>query len=515
MNFTLQIIENMIEYSYKKYFLILIIICSISISLKIFFTPFDFPLESQDALMYLHQAKQISIGNLQGIPTAYGWQSVLSFFFTVFPQETDYDYMNLLRSISIIISTGTIPAVFFFAKKFVDNRFALLAASFFAFDPNLIENSIFGISETLFLFLSILTLNFLFSNNHKLLYVAAIFAGLSLDVRLNGIILIIVTIIVIVTKPNLSSKNQKIFLTIILISISASPFWLQNIESSGNPFGGFIGIIKNAENSPPPSMESKLSQSSINDRFIHGITEEFKHIFRISIPFLVLFVPFGLLTIFSHFNYNNKILFLIIGITLIVSMPIYLRSIEYRNLFLLLPIFSIISVIGLQVILKNNNRKNIFIVLLVAGIILLSWNMLKDRSDYDSLIYSEKDNFGKYLAVNLEGKIMGDYYVEIARNLPNAQLGIVGKEQLQNDQLKLIGFGPPSNSINDLMDFAKKYNITHIIIDDKLDVKSPTLIEIFYDESKFPFLEKIIDSHVEGFNQINVKVFKINFDLLK
>ncbi len=515
MSFLSQLVEDKIENFCKKYYLSLIIICGISISLKIYFTPFSFPLESQDALIFLHQAKQLGQGNFEGIPFNYGWQSVLSFFFTIFPQETDYAYMNLLRILSIVISTTTIPAVYFFAKKFLNNRFSLLAASFFAFDPNLIENSIFGITETLFLLLSVLMLNFLFSKNNRLLFLAAIFAGFTLDVRLNGIILIVILIISVISKPNLSKRGITLIGVIFLISISSSPFFLQNIESTGNPFKSFIGIVENAENSPPPSMESNLAQSSINERLTYGIGEEFKHIFRIAIPYLVLFVPFGLIVIFSHFNYNNKILFLLIVITLLVSIPIYLRSIEYRNLFLLLPIFSVVASIGLQMILKDNNRKNIFLVLLVAGIILLSWNMLRDRSDFNSNIYEERDNFGKFLSSNLQGKLMGDYYVEIAGNLPNAELGTSGKDQLKNNQLTLVGFGPPANSMNELLDFAKKYDVTHIVIDDKFDARSPELIEIFYNESKYSFLEKVIDSEEIGFNQIKVKVFKINYDKLE
>ena len=145
MSTFLENIEDKLDVFSRNYFITILIICTISISLKIYFTPFDFPLESQDALVFLHQAKQLGQGSFEGIPSTYGWQAVLSFFFTIFPQETDYEYMNMLRIISIMISTSTIPVVYFFAKKFVEKRFALLASAFFAFDPNLIENSIFGI----------------------------------------------------------------------------------------------------------------------------------------------------------------------------------------------------------------------------------------------------------------------------------------------------------------------------------------------------------------------------------
>ena len=62
MSSLLQLVEDKIEIFCKKYYLALIIICGVSISLKIYFTPFNFPLESQDALIFLHQAKQLAVG---------------------------------------------------------------------------------------------------------------------------------------------------------------------------------------------------------------------------------------------------------------------------------------------------------------------------------------------------------------------------------------------------------------------------------------------------------------------
>ena len=80
MNIT-QKIENKLEILYSNYFITLTIICLVSLTLRLYFTRFEFPLESQDAFLYLIQAQQISNGNFIGLPNNIGWQAFLSIFF--------------------------------------------------------------------------------------------------------------------------------------------------------------------------------------------------------------------------------------------------------------------------------------------------------------------------------------------------------------------------------------------------------------------------------------------------
>lgn len=67
-----------------------------------------------------------------------------------------------MRIVSIAVSIAVVPIVYLTAKQFVENRFTIVAAEFFAIDPNLIENSAFAITEPVFILLAMISLYFAF-----------------------------------------------------------------------------------------------------------------------------------------------------------------------------------------------------------------------------------------------------------------------------------------------------------------------------------------------------------------
>ena len=81
--------ENKLEILYSKHIVSLVIICAIGFFLRLYFTRFDFPLESQDAFLYLVQAQQITQGKFEGLPVTSGWQFFLSLFFRPFSFENN------------------------------------------------------------------------------------------------------------------------------------------------------------------------------------------------------------------------------------------------------------------------------------------------------------------------------------------------------------------------------------------------------------------------------------------
>lgn len=509
-----QKIENKLEILYSNYFLTLTIICLVSIGLRLYFTRFEFPLESQDAFVYLLQAKQISNVNFVGLPNNIGWQTFLSIFFSFFDFKDNFGYMQITRIVSIVIGIITIPLVYFIGKKFLDKKFALLAASFFAFDPNLIENSIFGITETFFIFCSLITIFFVLEGKFKHIIIAGIFSGLAFDIRLNGIVLLFISLSsIFLLKSSSKKKIEKIIIITIMFILAASPFFILNYQTTSNPVGSIFGIQESIEKNIPPSSDPSQLDLKLQDKFFIGILEEIKHIFRIIIPFLALFLPFGLISFISKMEFKEKIMILTIVFSLLVAIPQYILSVEYRNLFLILPIFSIISAVGIQYFIKNKKNQNLFLLFLIIGIILLSGNMLRERSDINLELLKEKEEFGIFVGNSLKGKIMGDLYNEIAHNLPNAKInheGLIG-----NENLSLVGFGPPSKSINDLMIYSKNKKIDYLIIDDKYEKRSPEFVNVYFNEEEYSFLKQIYNSDNEGYKNLHVKIFKINYDKLE
>ena len=84
-----------------------------------------------------------------------GWPSFLSVFFSFIKSNNFLDYVNLQRMLTTVISTLTIIPMYFLAKKFMQKSFAIICSAAFIFSPRLIENSLLGLTEPLFLLLGI------------------------------------------------------------------------------------------------------------------------------------------------------------------------------------------------------------------------------------------------------------------------------------------------------------------------------------------------------------------------
>ena len=141
------------EYSLSKSLYFLLIIFTIGIIIRIYYLPFDLPLVL-DAQNYFWYGNDMSI--LKQIPVEYDahnnlWSSILSVFFSMNSSNNILDFMNIQRILSTVISALTVFPVFFLCKKFFSNKYSLLGASFFIFEPRLIINSLQGITEPIYL----------------------------------------------------------------------------------------------------------------------------------------------------------------------------------------------------------------------------------------------------------------------------------------------------------------------------------------------------------------------------
>ena len=177
--------------------------------------------------------------------------------------------------------------------------------------------------------------------------------------------------------------------------------------------------------------------------------------------------------------------------------------------------FSLIGAFGIQYLMETKPNKNLFLLMIIIGIIFLSANMLRERNDIDLDLLKEKEMFGKFVATSFKGKIMGDLYTQIAHNLPNARIVTDGIGNVRNDDSVLVGFGPPSKTILDLMNYAKQHEITHLVIDDNYEERSPQFVDVYFNEENYPYLKKIFNSDENGYKKLHVKVFEIDYNKLE
>ena len=187
------------------YFILIIII---SLGLKLYTVDFSIPPHSDD-FGYILNAIQYSEGDFfisqKKNP---GWSLFLTPFMSIINSSDFLDYSNFVRVLTITISTITIFPMYVLARKFFNEKYSVIAASLFAFEPHLNYNSGLGLSEPIFILGIILSSIFILQKNHNwYFYLSFLLAGIVWWTRFNGLVMVVILSIVffVVYKP--SSKN--------------------------------------------------------------------------------------------------------------------------------------------------------------------------------------------------------------------------------------------------------------------------------------------------------------------
>ena len=508
-----EFIDDKLEKIQSKTIFSLSIVILLGLAIRLYFTPWDLPTNSSDSFILMIEGVRLSEGDFTSISYRSLWPLFLSGFFSIFKFEDYFGYMTLVRILSITVSLATIPIVYLISKKFVEGKYALIAAILFTIEPNLVENSIFGQTEPLFILLGLASFYLIIQENQRYLLLAFIFAALAFETRINGIVLILLSIIAIMfkIKDQENSRRILIFGIILFLTIIGSTHIIYPIlqDKPIFPFLETVGLTI-LEKQQHYSTYETLGDISSVELIFNAIKNEFSHIIRISIPYLLVFFPIGIIVSLKNIDFKKKMLFSVIIISLIIAIPQYTVSNEFRNLFFLTPFLCVFSVIGIQKLTEKIEIKNLFLILLVGGLILLSANFLRERYDIDEGYFLEKDDFGKYIVNNFEGNIAGNMRLEVQRNMPN--INVVGSFHF-NDKLAFFEPGITIDSISQLMEYSKENEIDYLIMDDPFHQKHfPIFNEILINKNQYEYLEKIIDSNDLEYTKLNVKIFKINWD---
>jgi len=75
------------------------------------------------------------------------------------------------------------------------------------------------------------------------------------------------------------------------------------------------------------------------------------------------------------------------------------------------------------------------------------------------------------------------------------------------ERIRLTG-----NSVEDIIKDGEKLGLTYLVIEND-QFFHKYLNDIYENENKYPYLEKIFDSENMNYQKLKIKVFKINFDL--
>jgi len=496
--------------------LLLIIIIVTGFLVRAHFTYWDINFESSDAFLFLLEAKLFSEGNFEEFNIRSLWPILVSPFLSIFQFEEQIDNMNLMRMISIFISSITVLVIFRISKEFVKVRYALFVAALFAFDPSLIQNSVFGIREPIFILLGLVSFFYAIHKNEKFMLFAFLFAGLALDTRLNAIVLPIFLCIIIFFRFKSFKKISIYILAGLGIFLIASiPYILIPIEQGQIPFMQYATDAANTinENKITPSTYTESNDDN-QEIIIISIMREIIHLGRICLPFTWIFALIGFFSWINNRDFKFYAVISLLVIILVIAIPMYFQSAEYRNLLLASPLLFILAGVGLEKILEKRKLKKIIlfsltIILFLSSIVFIN---LLDNRDRDEIL--EKEDVGKIIVQKFSGRFLGDLFDNINQNIPNVEHGgIEGTSNAlyYNENISITIQTTPISSSEFLINESKRLKVDYIIIDNKLDNRFPLFEDIFENENKYPYLEKKYEYISEKID-LHVKVFKINYE---
>ena len=519
-------IIDRLDNSRKNRIIFLSVLVILSLVIRLYIFPLDVPL-FDDARSYFWYAIDTSLLN-QFPPghslTNNGWPIFVSIFFQLTDSNNFLDYQNIQRFIGLIFSVATIFPVYLLCTRFVKKSYSLLGATLFIFEPRLIQNSLNGTPESMYVFLIASLIALFLSTDFKKIYLAFLIAGLISLVRYEGILIILpLTIMFFVRFRSRRNDLLKYIICIMIFSLIVIPVAYIKNEVMGQD--GFVSHISAGPKYYQTSIQE--NNSSIMDFLKKGIINLVKFLGWVQIPSFLIFVPVGIIFFLKKIDYKKTVIVLTVIIILLPAFYAYSRDFaDTKYLYALFPIFSLLGCFTFEKIFDRYNKKNLIFCLILMGIILssivfLSWKSVDYehyRETYQILSeISKKDmminvDFGKY-----PGEVTLFHWTRLndVENFPILKMNV--PENVGNYVKRQHIEKAAINSFDEYLILLKKQNVTHLLIDEKNIVRlindnlRKELVYVFHNEHEFPFLTKEYDSKENGFTY-HLKLFKINYD---
>jgi hypothetical protein len=487
----------------------------VGLIVRFYYTPYGIPVNLDAFAGYFLYALDISIlGHLPNYTISQsGWSEFLSLFFMNFHSENLVDYVDMQRTISIILSSITVIPIYFICKKFLNNYYSLIGATIFAFEPRIILNSTLGLSEPLYILAISLGILFFLNSNKKIIYLSfGLFAWATI-IRPEGQFWFVAFSVIYFLRFRKNRKDLALFLVCLgIFLLVLSPIVMHRIECCQNDaiIGRVLIELSNYNNNPIASNDN-TNIVSYGPNFFNGV----KLFVWALIPIFVIFIPIGLILIIKELKYPNYVLFLVPAILLIPI--IYSVSIapDTRYVYPLFPIFCVISLFGINWIGRNFRNEKLIVGLIFAGIIISSLIFL-DLKKIDYSYDDEAHNISKLVIKDVEGvnqstTLVGKYFKssQIENRWPITEYNGKLSGTLKINLVDIKDF----TSLEEFLKFGKNNGLSHLIIDNH-ESKSDLFINIFYNEEKYDYLIKEFDSHDHGY-KYHVKKFKIDYDMFE
>jgi len=505
---------NKLNLSAKNSIIVLAIIGLIGLSIRLYYFPYGLPI-THDGDLYFSYALDAAI--LGHFPDSYvfpnnGWSVFLSLFFSIARFEHPLDYMNMQRVLSLSISVLTLVPIYLLCRRFFGPVYSIIGASFFVLEPRIIQNSLLGITEPLYILLLTTSLYLFLSNDRKVVHYGFWVTALASIIRNEGLLLLVpLTIVYFIRFRNERMVIPRYFFVITIFVLILLPIAYLRLETTGSD--GFTNVVGGARYYKNTIEESGDSENKMFSFVINGLSGLVKYGGWILIPQFIIFVPFGIIMLFKELDYKKTTLIIASFVLLLPAFYVYSREVqETRYLFQLFPIFCILSIFTIQKLEKKFPKPKILMIILLIGIILSSLMFLQ----YKAVDYShERDALGiAYDVYDITGGIVNDYYPEIkylnfirytkVDNFPVLTTTIPGLTVFTKYDF---------DSIDEYIQYGKENGLTHLVLDGN-NVNLSLLNDIFFNEEDYPYAIRVYDSLEHGY-KYHVKIFKIDYQLFE
>ncbi len=480
----------------------IVIIFFAGLGFRIYYFPHDLPLVVDSLSYFTYTTETVFLGHLPTTwtPINNGWPMFLSFWFSIVNLENSLQYMQLQRVISLSLSALTVIPVYFLCRKFFDSKLSLVGASIFIFDPRIILNSLFGITEPLFILLSTSALVLFLNYERKGIIFSFILASFCTIVRSEGIFLFLALTILFFIKYRASKEIFKTYLPALLIfMIILIPVMDYRIEITGTD-----GIFLRAAQGTTQTLSTTNQDGMM--KIFDGVKLFVTYLGWIMIPSFIVFLPFGVIQFFRKKMENTNF---IITFLIVSSIPIFYAYIvqaqDTRYLYVLYPVFCLLSLFAVQSYISKSNKKNIIIFLLIVGILCSSVAFYEYKKiDYNK--ERELYEIGKIttqITSGINSHPTESRYTRVAQ-IPNEWPFVFHDDMYK---IKIISTKGHNNLQNYILN--SRNELTHILVDD--DSNLPEFLkDVNKNENEYEYLKKIFDSKDEGFNY-QMKIFEIDF----
>ena len=538
-----------LQISRSRIILYLILIIIISLGLKLYTVDFSIPPHTDD-VSYITTAIEYSQGDFFLSQKKHpGWPLVLAPFMSIVNSDNLLDYANFARILSLTISTITIFPMYVLARKFFNEKYSLVAASLFAFEPHLNYNSGAALSEPLLILVLITSMIFILHNKTKYLYLAFVFVGLCWWIRLEVIYPMIAIILIYFLVHRTKSNSLRNFsIGIIFLLITIAPLFIQRdlqfddpfyVWYSGNIFADDYTELMTAENSGITNFVEKHGVLGLMDKLANGLTNLFNVLFRILYPYLFILLPFGVLFSLRPIDQKLKNVkanwIMIIVIICILIVPFTVVD-ERRYLFPLFPFLIILSTItiqrvtnyGLNAFSFSDKQKSIFLIITTGIVLLLSVIFITGITGFgygppNTALENEKFEFAKHLVENFDGRILRDAvvidylsYVNLTSN-DNIDFKTFKSPREKDpypDQYepgRVVQVIVSGKTVEELVTNGQTRGLKYIGILEKGSYFFPFLNDLYHNEERYPYMGKIFDSDEMGYKEFKIKAFEIDY----